>query len=308
MKKVYEIPEYGRTNRGRPIVNLIPLQQPVERVTAVVVSNAQSRKNYILMATKDGTVKRTEASEYRNLRKNGLIAISLKEGDELIRVKDAEGTEDVLMVTRKGFTIRYEQADIRTSGRATVGVRGIRLQEDDELVSMEIVEPDRTVLFISENGFGKRTAFDEFHCQTRGGQGSRGYKITDKTGDLVGTESVTSEEELLLITTSGTILRTHMGSIPVLGRATVGVTVIKIAKGTENRVASFAAVPEEEDDEEAIEGAEGSAEGAEGAAEAENTAEATADLEKLSEANDLSRLLERAEEDLEEQKEEPSEE
>ncbi|MBR5340252.1 MAG: DNA gyrase subunit A [Lachnospiraceae bacterium] len=334
MKKVYEIPEYGRTNRGRPIVNLIPIQQPVERVTAVVTSNALNQNGYILMATKDGTVKRTEASEYKNLRKNGLIAITLKEGDELIRVKEAEGDEDVLMVTKNGFTIRYEQADIRTSGRATVGVRGIRLQEGDELVSMEIVEPERTVLFISENGFGKRTAFDEFHCQTRGGQGSRGYKITEKTGNLVGTESVTSEEELLLITTSGTILRTHISSIPVLGRSTVGVTVIKIARDTENRVASFAAVPEDEEEEESADGnpegeesADGNPEGEESASgetpaegedsgdgeilaegeealkEGEGASEETpsSDLEKLNEKNDIARLLERAEADQEEQ-------
>ena len=199
---------------------------------------------------------------------------------------------------------------------------------------MEMVEPERTVLFISENGFGKRTAFDEFHCQTRGGQGSRGYKITEKTGNLVGTESVTSEEELLLITTSGTILRTHISSIPVLGRSTVGVTVIKIARDTENRVASFAAVPEDEDEEESAEGnpegdgaADGNPEGEESASgeapaegedsgdgetpaegeealkEGESASEETpsSDLEKLNEKNDIARLLERAEADQEEQ-------
>ncbi|MBR5738630.1 MAG: DNA gyrase subunit A, partial [Lachnospiraceae bacterium] len=248
MMKVYEVPEASRTSRGTPIINLIPLQAG-ERVTAVVTQKELDTDRYILMATKDGTIKKTPAEEYRNVRKNGLLAITLKEGDELIRVKDTAGDEEVLLVSKKGNTIRFSEQDIRISGRTSIGVRGIRVDEDDELVSMEVHDPEKTILFVSENGLGKRSVFSEFSVQGRGGKGARGYKVTDKSGYIVGTESVSENEEVLIITTEGIVIRTKVESIPVLGRTTSGVKLINLDKESDAKVASFTIVTPDEEDE-----------------------------------------------------------
>ena len=261
MLKVYEIPEASRTSRGTPVINLIPLQ-PDERVTAIVTQKELDEDRYILMATKDGTIKKTPAAEYRNVRKNGLLAITLKEGDELIRVKDTAGDEEVLLVSRKGNTIRFNEQDVRISGRTSIGVRGIRIGEDDEIVSMEVHDPEKTILFVSENGLGKRSEFDEFSVQGRGGKGAKGYKVTEKSGFIVGTESVTEDEEIMIITTEGIVIRTKIGSIPILGRTTSGVKLINLAKDSDAKVASFTIVtPDEEEDE--LAGEETDAEGTE---------------------------------------------
>ena len=247
--KVYEIPESSRTSRGTPIINLIALQ-PEEQVTAMITQKELDQESYILMATKDGTIKKTAASEYRNVRKTGLLAITLKENDELISVKDTKGDENILLVTKQGNSICFNEEDVRICGRTSIGVRGIRIPEDDEVVSMEVQNPDKTILFVSENGLGKRTNFEEFNLQGRGGKGARGYKVTEKSGLIVGTESISDGEEVMIITTEGIVIRTPVESIPVLGKTTSGVKLINIAKDSDAKVASFTVVTASEEDNE----------------------------------------------------------
>lgn len=210
------------------------------------------------MATKDGLIKKTPADEYTNVRKSGLLAITLKEDDELISVKDTKGDEDLLIVTKNGNSIRFNEQEVRTCGRTSIGVKGMTLTDDDRVVSMEICSDEETILFVSENGLGKRTKPEEFNLQGRGGKGSRGYKVSDKTGLIVGTVSVKGDEEVLLITTEGIVIRTRVDSVPILGRTTSGVKLISIDKDSEAKVASFAVIPasEEEGEAEPNEGAE----------------------------------------------------
>jgi len=236
--KAYEIPEATRTSRGIPVINLLPLQ-PEEKVTSIIVSKSLDKDRYILMATKKGIIKKTSAAEYENVRKTGLLAITLKEGDELVSVRDTSGQEDVLLVSRKGISIRFNEDEVRVCGRTSIGVRGILLQKDDEVVSMEVSEEGKDVLFVSENGLGKRSELEEFNKQGRGGKGSRGYRVTEKTGNIVGTASVKGDEEFMIITTEGIIIRTEVSDIPVLGKTTSGVKLINISKDSDAKVASF---------------------------------------------------------------------
>ena len=245
MLKVYEIPEAARTSRGTPIINLLQLQ-PEEKVTQVITAKGLDEESYILMATRDGTIKKTPASEYRNVRKNGLIAITLKEGDELIGVKNTKGEVKILLISKQGNTICFDEQNVRICGRSSIGVRGMKLFGDDEVVSMEIVEEGKDCLFVSENGLGKRTAFSEFNTQGRGGKGARGYKVTDKTGGIVGTESVSEGEEIMIITTEGIIIRMPVNTISQLGKTASGVKLINIDKESEARVASFTVIREED--------------------------------------------------------------
>jgi len=259
--KTYEIPEASRISRGVPVINLIPLQ-PEEKVTAIIVKKELDQDHYILMATKDGTVKKTAAREYANVRKTGLLAITLKEGDELVSVKDTTGNENVLLVTKNGISIRFNEEDVRLCGRTSIGVRGILLQKGDEVVSMEVSEEGKDILFVSEKGLGKRSEMEDFNEQGRGGKGSRGYKVTDKTGNIVGTASVSGDEELMIITTEGIIIRTQVKDIPVLGKTTSGVKLININKESDALVASFTVFvsSDDKDSEEIIENAEESIE------------------------------------------------
>ncbi|MBP5224421.1 MAG: DNA gyrase subunit A, partial [Lachnospiraceae bacterium] len=244
--KAYEIPEASRTSRGTPLINLIQLQ-PGEKVTAMITSKGLSEdefeQRYILMATKSGTIKKTPAKEYANVRKNGLIAITLKDGDELVSVKDSAGDEDILLVSKNGNSIRFNEESVRICGRSSIGVRGISLSEDDELVSMEVASEDQEILFVSENGLGKRTLMGDFNPQGRGGKGSRGYTITEKTGGLVGTATVTGDDEILLMTTEGIVIRTVIESIPVLSKTTSGVKLMNIDREGSAKVASFTIIP-----------------------------------------------------------------
>ena len=249
MMKVYEIPESSRTSRGTPVINLISMMSD-EKVTAMVTQREMDHESLILMATKNGTIKKTKGYEYRNVRKNGLLAISLREDDELISVKNALPGQEVLLVSRKGYTIRFNEKDARLCGRTSIGVRGMKLKGDDELVSMEIVDNEKTILFVAENGIGKRTQFEDFSLQNRGGQGSRGYRITEKTGDLIGTTLVSEGDEILLITTEGIIIRTNVDSIPVLGRTTSGVKLMNVNKENNEKISSFARMNREENEEE----------------------------------------------------------
>ena len=238
--KAYELPEASRTARGTALVNLLMLQ-PDEHVTTVIpIRDFHKDHMYLVMATKEGLIKRTELSAFANVRKTGIIAITLREGDELIEVKFTDGSQDIFMVSKKGMCIRFHEDDVRPTGRSSMGVRGMDIGEDDIVVSMQLAVQGDFLLCISEKGLGKRTKKDEFKAQSRGGKGVKCYKTTEKTGDLVGAKMVIEENEVLLITTEGIMIRTSVDMISVLGRNTSGVKVMNLEEGI--KVASFTKV------------------------------------------------------------------
>ncbi len=251
--KAYEIPEAGRNARGTAAVNLIQLL-PEEKVTAVITLNEFDEDSYLLMATKNGIVKKTPLMEYSKIRRNGLQAISLRDGDELIEAKYTNGKNDVFLVTKKGMAIRFNEKDVRQTGRTSMGVIGMRLGVDDELVAMQLEIQGDCLLFASENGMGKRTKTSEFSPQRRGGKGVKCYKITPKTGDLIAAKAVTDENDIMLITNEGIIIRMAAADINVIGRSTSGVKLIRLEEDV--KVAGMAKtyhedeVEEFEDDEE----------------------------------------------------------
>ena len=238
--KAYELPEASRTARGTAIVNLLMLQ-PDEYVTTVIpIRDFHKEHMYLVMATKEGLIKRTELSAFANVRKTGIIAITLREGDELIEVKFTDGNQDIFMVSKKGMCIRFHEDDVRPTGRSSMGVRGMDIGDDDIVVSMQLAVQGDFLLCISEKGLGKRTKKDEFKPQSRGGKGVKCYKTTEKTGNLVGAKMVIEENEVLLITTEGIMIRTSVDMISVLGRNTSGVKVMNLEEGI--KVASFTKV------------------------------------------------------------------
>ncbi len=243
--KAYEIPEAGRTARGTAIVNLLQLQ-PGEKITAIIPMREFNEDQYLFMATKEGMVKKTPMVEYGNVRKNGLQAIVLKEGDELIEVKAADDKQDIFLVTKKGMCIRFKEKDVRTTGRVSMGVIGMRFDEDDEVIGMQMESQGEELLVVSENGMGKRTPIEEFKPQFRGGKGVLCYKITEKTGNLVGAKLVNDGREIMLITTEGIIIRMSVDDISVIGRNTSGVKLMSIDQNSDIKVASIAKVRESE--------------------------------------------------------------
>ena len=245
--KAYEIPESGRTARGSAIVNLLQLQ-PGEKITAVIPLEDYEEGKYLLMATKYGVVKKSSIMEYANIRKTGLAAITLKDDDQLIEVKYTEDDEDVFLVTKNGQCIRFHESDVRCIGRTSMGVRGINLTGDDEVIGMQLDSQGEALLIVSANGMGKRTLTSEFTAQHRGGKGIKCYKITEKTGDVVGVKAVNEDNEVMMITTEGIIIRTAVDSISMLGRNTSGVKVMNVGENVE--VASIAKVREEKFDNE----------------------------------------------------------
>lgn len=245
--KAYEIPESSRTARGTAIVNLIQLQ-PEEKITAVIPINEYKADHYLFMATKSGVVKKSPIMEYANIRKTGLLAITLKENDELIEVKFTDNDQDVFLVTKNGQCIRFHETDARSIGRTAMGVRGINLDGDDEVIGMQLSSQGEALLFVSEKGMGKRTMMTEFTPQHRGGKGIRCYKITDKTGDVVGVKAVDEENEVLMITTEGVVIRMGVEGISMLGRNTSGVKLMNLDDNV--IVASMAKVRDEEVEEE----------------------------------------------------------
>ena len=256
----YEIPEAGRTARGTAIVNLLQLS-PGEKVTAMLPVPAEKvAGHYLVMATRKGTIKRTELSEFTNLRKSGLIAIVLREDDELIGVRLTTGGGDILVGTRQGMAIRFAEEDMRPIGRSSMGVKSIDLDDGDEVIDVALVEEGAQVLSITENGYGKRTDIDEYRLQGRGGKGVKAMNLTEKTGSLAAQLLVHDQEDLLIITTDGTVIRTPMSAISVQGRATQGVRLMRVDEDTKVIcVARAEAEPEELDEEipeEAIESAE----------------------------------------------------
>ena len=242
--KAYEIPEAGRTARGTAIINLLQLM-PGERITAVIPISKFEEGHYLMMATRKGLVKKTPIQDYANVRKVGLAAIALRDDDELIEVKATDDKKDVILVTKYGQCIRFKETDVRSTGRVSMGVRGINLLDGDEVVAMQLNTQGYYLLVVSENGMGKRTSISEFTCQNRG---VKCYKITEKTGNVIGAKAVNEENEIMMITTEGIIIRLQCADISILGRITSGVKLINLSNGV--TVASFAKVREKEEDKE----------------------------------------------------------
>ena len=243
--KCYEIPEAGRTAKGTAIVNLISLEKG-ENVEAMIPVSEFKEDTYLLMATEKGMIKKTKLKEYDSVRRNGLIAINLLENDNLISVKISNGEANVIMVTKNGKSITFNENDVRQTGRSSQGVKGIALSSGDEVIGMDIYNDinDKMLLAITEHGFGKRTELEEYKVQKRAGMGILTYNITRKTGNLVGMRIVTGNEDLMLITDKGTIIRIPVDSISLLGRATQGVTLIKT--GEDSKVVSIETIDKEE--------------------------------------------------------------
>ena len=255
--KAYEIPEAGRTARGTAIINLLQLQ-PDEKITAVIPIREYKEGNYLFMATKNGIVKKTPITDYANVRKTGLAAINLRDDDQLIEVKKTDNTKDIILVTKFGQCIRFHETDVRSTGRTSMGVIGMNLTDGDEVVGMQMNTQGDALLIVSEKGLGKATLMTEFTPQNRGGKGVKCYKITEKTGNIIGIKAVNQDSEIMLITTEGIIIRMKVEDISLLGRVTSGVklinmdddiTVASIAKVREDK--SLTTQEETEDTEEA---------------------------------------------------------
>jgi DNA gyrase subunit A len=248
--KVYEIPEAGRTARGTAIINLLQLM-PGERITAVIPISRFVPGRYLMMATKKGLVKKTPIQDYMNVRKTGLAAIVLRDDDELIEVKATDNKKDIFLVTKDGMCIRFKETDVRSTGRVSMGVRGMNLDDGDEVVAMQLDSQGYYLLVASENGMGKLTSISEFSCQNRGGKGVKCYKITEKTGNVIGAKAVNEENEIMIITTEGIIIRLQCSDISILGRITSGVKLINLKEDV--TVASIAKVREKKEENEAKE-------------------------------------------------------
>ena len=239
--KAYEIPESSRTSRGTGIVNLLQLN-PGEKITAVVALRRYEEGKYLFMVTKNGIVKKTPITEYANIRKTGLAAITLKDGDELIEVKITDNTKDIIMVTKQGMCIRFNETDVRNTGRTSQGVIGMNLSAGDEIIGMQMDTQGDDLLIVSENGMGKRTSIEEFTPQRRGGKGVKCYKINEKTGNVIGVKAVNDDNEIMLITTEGIVIRLECDTISELGRITSGVKLIRLDEDSDITVASIAKV------------------------------------------------------------------
>ena len=250
--KGYEIPEASRTARGTALVNLLSLQEN-EKVTATLCLRDTNEEKYLILTTKKGVIKKTELSQFANVRKNGMIAITLNEGDQLIEAKLLSEDEEIFLVTKKGMAIEFNEKDVRATGRSSMGVRGIRLNAGDEVIGMQKASQGEHFLLVSEKGYGKLTDKSCFKAQARGGKGIRCYKITEKTGDIVGFKLCDKDRELLLITTEGIMIRINLDKVSVLGRNTSGVKLMDIDKDTDTVIASVAKVRETEDEEESEE-------------------------------------------------------
>ncbi|MGF9892790.1 DNA gyrase subunit A [Priestia megaterium] len=247
--KGYEIPEYGRTAKGIPIINLLEVDKG-EWVNAIIRVDEFVDDWYLFFTTKQGISKRTPLSSFENIRNSGLIALNLREEDELISVKLTDGKRDMVIGTKKGMLIRFNENDVRSMGRTATGVKGITLDSEDEVIGMEILEEQSDILIITKNGYGKRTPIEEYRVQTRGGKGLRTCNITDKNGDVVALKCVSQEEDIMLITVSGVLIRVSVSDISQMGRNTQGVKVIRL--GDEEFVSTVAKVQTSEDEDEIL--------------------------------------------------------
>ena len=248
VRKGYQIPEAGRGARGTNIVNILPLE-PEEKISAMLRGKGLQEDDFIMFFTKNGITKRMSQGELKNVRKNGIRALDIREGDELVQVLTTHGSEKLLVVTRGGMAIRFDENDVRPMGRTAAGVRAIRLRNGDEVVAaVRATDEDAAVLTVTGNGYGKRTRIGEYTVQNRGGQGLMTYRITQKTGGIVGAKKVTGDEDILLVSDDGTIIRMEAGGISLLGRATQGVRLMRPAEGA--RVAAMARAEREPDEKE----------------------------------------------------------
>ncbi len=255
--KAYEIPDLSRTARGTPIINLIQIEQG-ETVNAVIPVETFDPEKYLFFATRQGIVKKTPLDDYANIRKVGLIAIHLREDDDLISVKLTDGQREIIMGTSQGMSIRFPESDVRSMGRSATGVKGIQLEDDDVLIDMDIVDPEQDVLIVTAKGYGKRTPVSEYRIQSRGGKGIKTLNVTEKNGAIAGLKVVSDEEDLMIMTSLGTMIRTSMAGISTMGRNTQGVKLINIRD--EDSVATVTRVSRSEDTEELDEEAEPTAE------------------------------------------------
>ena len=246
-KKAYEIPEFGRNAKGLPIVNLLELDKG-EKIQAVINVPEGADDNYLFFVTKMGTVKRTKVSEFQNIRRSGLIALTLSDGDELNNVLTTDGKQNILIGTHLGYAVTFNENDVRSMGRTAAGVRGINLRDNDYVVGSDILEPNSEVLVISEKGYGKRTAASEYPVKGRGGKGIKTANITEKNGPLAGVTVVNGDEDIMLITSAGVMIRFDVDDVSQTGRATLGVRLIKVDDGAQ--VASITAVPKANDEDE----------------------------------------------------------
>lgn len=241
--KGYEIPEGSRTSKGTNIINLLMLR-PEEKIQAMIYLKEFNDKHFLIMGTKKGVIKKTSLSDYNNIRKTGLNAITLREDDELIAASMTNGNDEVMIITQCGYSIKFNEDDVRPMGRTASGVRGIRLREEDNVVSMEIVDNNLDVLVVSENGFGKRTPVSEYNIQTRGGKGVITYKITDKTGNVAASRMVKDGDELMLINSNDIAIRINVSDISVTGRSAMGVTLMR--SGEEVKIQAIARINAED--------------------------------------------------------------
>jgi len=300
--KAYEIPEAGRTARGTAIINLLQLQ-PGEKITAVIPIKEYTEGHYLFMATKKGIVKKTPITDYANVRKTGLAAITLREDDELIEVKKTDNKQDIFLVTKYGQCIRFNETDVRSTGRTSMGVIGMNLADRDEVVGMQMESQGDCLMIVSEKGLGKCTLTSEFTAQIRGGKGVKCYKITEKTGNIVGVKAVRKEDEVMLITTEGIIIRIKVDGTALLGRVTSGVKLMNLSDDV--TIASIAKVREDKTlmnntDTSELLTEEEEAQSAAAAAEAAKLAAGQADVSET-DAELMKELLERAEADSEEE-------
>ena len=252
--KCYEIPEAGRTARGMAIVNLLQLQ-PGEKISAMVQMKEFEEDKYLIMATKKGTIKKTPIMAYTNIRKSGIQAITLREDDELIDVTISDNNDNIMLITKKGQGIKFRETDVRETGRSAMGVRGIELNQDDEVISMQLESQGKCVLIVSANGIGKRTPFTDFKLQNRGGKGVKCYKISDKTGEVVGAKAVNDGNEIMMITNEGIVIRMFVDDISILGRVTLGVKLMNTGDKDNIVVASITKVKESVTEADALEAA-----------------------------------------------------
>ena len=299
--KAYEIPEAGRTARGTAIINLLQLQ-PGEKITAVIPIKEYTEGNYLFMATKKGIVKKTPITDYANIRKTGLAAITLREDDELIEVKKTDNKQDIFLVTKYGQCIRFHETDVRSTGRTSMGVIGMNLADRDEVVGMQMESQGDSLMIVSEKGLGKCTMTSEFTAQIRGGKGVKCYKITEKTGNIVGVKAVRGDDEVMLITTEGIIIRIRVDGTALLGRVTSGVKLMNLDEDV--TIASIAKVKEDKSlinnaDTSELLTEEEEAQSAAAAAEAAKRAAGQADVTETDDEL-MKELLERAEADSEE--------
>jgi DNA gyrase subunit A len=248
--RAYELPDAGRVAKGTNLVNILPLA-PDENIQAVISVKDLTEEGYLVMGTKQGIIKKTELKEFSSIRKNGLNAINLKDGDELLKVKVTRGDAEIIIVTQNGYAIKFSEKDVRPMGRGAAGVKAITLREDDIAVTLDIAVEGEELLVVSENGFGKRTPLEEYGIQGRGGKGLKTYKVTEKTGKLAGARVVKQDDELMLINSSGVAIRMNVAGISVTSRSTMGVTLMRT--GEEEQIVALAKIANSEEDGKEIE-------------------------------------------------------